>query len=184
MANWPAPCAFPEAPAPLAMPWLRAPTAKASRGTAWSALADACSSRSRMAPFSAASSNPKESNSTAPASTCRSSHGPLPAAGASDKAVRGSSADLARIGLNPVDQLQMASVLTIFNSQDAAFLQKYENQPPDENMVPYRDRIVTETITRLQNTLSPEGFQMFRQFIQHEKTRMKSVAMPKMGAMS
>ena len=78
----------------------------------------------------------------------------------------------------------MASVLTIFNSQDAAFLQKYENQQPDENMVPYRDRIVTETVTTLQNTFSPEGFQMFRQFIQHEKTRMKRVAMPKMGAMN
>lgn len=78
----------------------------------------------------------------------------------------------------------MASVLTIFNTQDAAFLQKYENQPPDQNMVPYTDKIVTETITRLQNTLSPEGFQMFRQFIQHEKTRMKRVAMPKMGAMN
>lgn len=101
----------------------------------------------------------------------------LPTGAAADE-LRRQNAQLTRIGLDPIDQLSLASVLSIFYAENATFLGKYSKGDPDGRELDTRDSITRETINRLHGVLSLDGQQKLNQFIQQEKRHMTHVPTP------
>lgn len=101
----------------------------------------------------------------------------LPTGAAADELAR-QKAQLARIGLNDVDRVALASALSIFYAENAAFLDKYSKGDPDGKAIATRDSITQETINRLHGLLSLDGQHALGQFIQQEKRAMTHVPTP------